>query len=155
PVSVAVLLSVAAIQRGDDRRPKAVFAAAAVALFFACLAEWMVRLSIFGEFNLMFGEFDVGFPCAVALWHTGIFLLFVFIPYVYTRQRVWAWGMAAVAAPLQFFFVHWWLIDRTGSAMGRSIPYKGCLPQGWLWMPTLAFALPAAVGVWYLLKKES
>jgi hypothetical protein len=26
--------------------------------------------------------------------------------------------------------------------------------HNWLWLPTLAFAIPAAIGVWYLIKKE-
>jgi len=147
PIAVATLLSVAAVQGGDDRRPKAVCVAAGVTLGLASLAEWMVCQSIFGEF-------DVKFPCGVAVWHTGIFLLFALVPYVYNTERLWPWLLSAISGPLHFLFVHWWLIDRTKSAMGFSIPYEGCIPHAWLWLPTLAFGIPAAIGVWYLLKKE-
>src|SRR5438128_12673903 len=52
------------------------------------------------------------------------------------------WMIGAIAGPVQFWFVHWYMTLRTGLAPGQPI-----FPHNWLWLPTLAFALPAAIGV--------
>jgi uncharacterized membrane protein len=50
---------------------------------------------------------------------------------------------------LQFWFVHRYITDGP-----FGLPLHQIVPTSLLWLPTLAFALPGAVGIWYLIRKE-
>src|SRR5262249_16014729 len=86
---------------------------------------------------------------AVIAFHIAIFLLFAATPYFCGAQRTWPWVTAALAGPLQFWFVHRFCSMPAGVPPGRPL-----VPEDWFWLPTLAFALPGAAGVWYLIRRE-
>jgi uncharacterized membrane protein len=79
-------------------------------------------------------------PLFVMGWYITFFLLFAVTPYFCGIDRLWPWMISAAAGPLQFWFAY--------QLMQARFPndYKGLLP--------LAFALPAATGVLYLVKRE-
>src|SRR6266404_1669733 len=76
--------------------------------------------------------------------HVAIFMLYVAFPYLFGTKRLWPWMFAAVAAPIHFAFVHAY-VDSPVHLIAHEL----------FWLLPLAFALPAAFGVWYLLKKEN
>lgn len=76
--------------------------------------------------------------------HVAIFLLYAAIPYLVGAKRLWPWMLAAVAAPIHFAFVYAYV-----DSPAHLVPHE------LFWLLPLAFALPAAFGVWYLLKKEN
>ena len=76
--------------------------------------------------------------------HVAIFLLYAAFPYLFGTKRLWPWLFAAIAAPIHFAFVHAYV-----ASPAHLVPHE------FFWLLPLAFALPAAFGVWYLLKKEN
>jgi hypothetical protein len=70
----------------------------------------------------------------------AIFFLFARTPYLCGTKRVSLWIMSAIAGLPQF-----WLVYLTIS--------WAFYPE-WFWLLPIAFALPAASGMWYLVKKE-
>jgi uncharacterized membrane protein len=94
------------------------------------LLEWGWHLRVF-----------LGLPAPLAIaWYIGIFLLFAAAPYFCGRQQLWPWMVSAVAGPLQFWFVYQ-LVD-------ARFPHS----SAWLW--PIAFAVPAIIGVAYLVRNQ-
>src|SRR4029077_14396762 len=85
-----------------------------------------------------------------AAWHAPILLVFAAAPSVCGTRRTWPWFIAAVAGLPQFWFVHQYLTVKTGSSPGQSI-----LPHQLVWILPVAFALPAAGGILYLVRREN
>ncbi len=77
----------------------------------------------------------------VAVWEIGILLLFTSVPYFAGTQRKWPWMVARAAPILQFFAVYFLL--------------RWNWPPHWKWLLPVFFALPPAVGVFYLVRKEN
>ncbi len=75
--------------------------------------------------------------------HVAIFLLYAAVPYLVGTKRVWPWMLAAVAAPIHFAFVYAYL-ESPAQLLSHEL----------FWLVPLLFAVPAAIGVWYLVKKE-
>jgi uncharacterized membrane protein len=76
----------------------------------------------------------------VCAWYAALFLLFAAIPYVCGTDRLWPWMVGAAAGPLQFWFVYQLIQAR--------------FPDDWIGLLPIAFALPAAGGVIYLVKRK-
>jgi uncharacterized membrane protein len=125
----AGLIAVAATARARrESLPIAVMIA--LALLFTWLTEWTAGAQIFGSSQ----------PLAEIGRLVALFLLFAAVPYVCGAERTWTWLIAAVAGPLQFWFVY--------QLMRVHFPdhVNGLLP--------LAFAIPAAAGVAYLINRK-
>ncbi|HEY6069863.1 MAG TPA: DUF2339 domain-containing protein, partial [Chthoniobacterales bacterium] len=142
----AGLLGFAAIHRGSAGKARALAAMIIAALAFTWIAEWI--WSDFVERALSStasapnaAHDDVQHLGLLILRHVAIFLLFAVTPYLVGTKRFWPWMVAAVGGPLQFQFVHEYM-------------RLNVVPDNLLWLPTLGFALPAAIGVWYLVKRE-
>src|SRR5207247_2052903 len=76
------------------------------------------------------------------------FLIFVATPYVCGVKRTWPWMISALAGPPQFWFVYYYLI------IGAE-PFPPVLSHQWAWIVPIAFALPAAAGLLYLVRREA
>jgi uncharacterized membrane protein len=136
-VSAAGLIAIAAAHRQLSDKSKGLAVIVEVALLFTWLGEW----SWFVHTLYALGGSLPVVPSNLVLWiYVAIFLLFAVTPYFCGTKRVWPWIIAAISGPLQFWFVHWYMTQR--------------MSHSWLWLPTLAFALPAAIGIWYLTKRE-
>jgi uncharacterized membrane protein len=143
----AGLIAFATIHRGAGDKSRAMAVLIALALAFTAVAELIWRFSVLGALNpritvnLDAAREDAHNLDLLILRHVAVFLLFAVTPYLVGTKRSWPWFIAAIAGPLQFLFVHEYM-------------RLNVVPAGWLWLPTLAFALPAAIGVWYLVKRE-
>ena len=137
----AGLIALAVIYRSSVEKAKPLSAITGAALAFTWLAEWSWHARVFWGPGLndasLIVEARINFLVA---WHVAIFLLFAATPYFCGVKRLWPWMIAAIAGPLQFWFVHWLLEPR--------------FPHEWLWLLPIAFGLPAAIGVIYLVKRE-
>ncbi len=148
PVAVIGMLVTGAVLR-RDRRQNAVAALVWIALALTCFNDWLVWSSNFGEFIIVF-------VCGAVGWYAVLFTLFALTPYICGIKRVWPWAIAAVAGPLQFAFAYRFFEYGTGRVLdGSWFGSPPCVSHSWMWLVTLAFALPAAIGVWYLVKKEN
>src|ERR1700736_4392486 len=81
-------------------------------------------------------------PSATSLscYRSRYSFFFARTPYLYNTKRFWPWLIAAMAGPLQFWFVY--------SVLRRDFYSE------WFWLLPLTFALPAATGALYLVRKE-
>lgn len=142
----AGLIAFATIHRESVGKMRAIAVMIIAALAFTWIAEW-----IWSDFVEKALNHNAHAPVAATddaqhlglliLRHVAIFLLFAATPFLVGTKRFWPWMVAAVAGPLQFQFVHEYM-------------RLNVVPDNLLWLPTLAFALPAAFGVWYLIKRE-
>src|SRR5436309_261074 len=156
PVSVggllitAGLIAIAAAHRQFSDKSKGLGALVGATLLFTWLAEWSWFAKVFLTGGLNDAPMFVGSRMNLVIgFHVAVFLLFASTPYFCGTKRLWPWMIGAIAGPVQFWFVHWYMTLRTGLAPGHPI-----VPHNWLWLPTLAFALPAAIGVLYIVKKQ-
>lgn len=120
-----------AVARGTEQRSNTVSALIVIgALALTWLTEW-----IWHEF-----VFRADLPIIAIGWYVSLYILFALAPYFCERSRIWPWVISAMAGPLQFWFVYWLIASR--------FPNRGValLPVG--------FALPAAMNVFYLMKRE-
>jgi uncharacterized membrane protein len=126
----AGLIALAVTHRSSAEKSKALSAMVAAALVFTWLAEWAWHERVFASDQ----------PLVAIAWYVALFLLFAAAPYFCGVKRLWPWMIAAIAGPLQFWFVYQ-LVDAR-------------LTNNWEGLLPIAFALPAAAGVFYLVKKE-
>jgi len=148
PIGLAATLAVVSALRNDDRSRKAVAVVTWIALACACFNDLLV-------WGSNFGEFIIYSACKAALWYVSLFLLFALTPYVYSTKRVWPWIVASTAGPLQFAFAYRFFDYGTGHVLEASrFGSPACASHAWMWLITLAFAIPAAFGVWYLIRRE-
>jgi uncharacterized membrane protein len=123
----AGLIGIAATIR-EKNKWQLIAAMIAFALLFSWLTEWAAGEQMFVSKH----------PLVVISWYIAIFLLFAAVPYFCSTDRVWTWYIAAVAGPLQFWFVYQLMCFRFPDHVNALLP--------------IAFALPAAAGVAYLMK---
>ena len=100
------------------------------ALALTWLAEWVWLGRMFGSDQ----------PLFVLAWYIALCLLFAATPYFCGVDRLWPWAISAIAGPLQFWFVYQLVLAR--------------FPNDWKALLPIAFALPAAAGVIYLVKRQ-
>ena len=149
-LSTAGLIAIAAAHRQFSDKSKGLGALVGATLLFTWLAEWSWFAKVFLTGGLKDAPMFVGSRMNLVIgFHVAVFLLFASTPYFCGTKRLWPWMIGAIAGPVQFWFVHWYMTLRTGLAPGHPI-----VPHNWLWLPTLAFALPAAIGVLYIVKKQ-
>ena len=149
-LSSAGLIALAADQRAIDETARAAGAIVAIGLVLTWLAEWSWEARVFSPHGLNDAPLQVIPRLGVLIeFCIAIFVLYSTTPYFCGLKRFLPWMIAALAGPLQFRFVYPWISRPVGVAPGHFV-----IPQNSLWMATLAFALPAAFGVWYLIKKE-
>ena len=148
-LSSAGLIGIAVAHRRIEEKSKGLCVIVGLALLLVWSAEWSWFAALFfkSEVNAALSIFVGSRLTVVVAFHVAIFLLFVATPHFVGTKRVWPWFIAAVAGPLQFWFVYQYISARPGFA-------PGIVADNWLWLPTLGFAIPAAIGVWYLIKKE-
>ena len=126
----AGLIALAIAGRSSAESRKAFGLIVVIGLLFTWLTEWAWHQRMFWDHE----------PGVVLVWYAAIFLLFAATPYFCGVDRVWPWHVSAIAGPLQFWLVHQLVVARF------ALEWKALLP--------IAFALPAAVGVFYLVKRE-
>jgi len=150
-LGAAGLIALTADRRTFDMNAKAVATIVAITLALTWLAEWSWYWRVYYAPGLNDASLVV-IPRHGTLiaFYVAIFLLFAATPYFCGTKRIWPWMIAAAAGPLQFWFVYPWISEPIGVAPGHLL-----VPHALLWLATLAFAIPAAIGVWYLLKKEN
>jgi uncharacterized membrane protein len=102
----------------------------------------LVALALTGVAEMVWHErmFESGEPLLVLVWYTAIFLLFAATPYVCGADRFWPWVVGTIAGPLQFWFAYQLCEER--------------FPDDWIGLLPIAFAIPAAIGVVYLIKRQ-
>jgi uncharacterized membrane protein len=140
-LSGAGLVGLAAAHRTVAEKSKGPAAIVGTALALTWLAEWSWQARVFFGPGLNDAPLIVE-PRIIQLasWHVAIFMLFAATPYLCGSKRLWPWMIAAIAGPLQFWFVH------------RLV--KSHFSHDWLWLLPIAFALPASGGVFYLVKRQ-
>jgi uncharacterized membrane protein len=141
--SAAGLIALAAVHRQVAEKSKGLATIVGLTLAFTWLAEWSWVARVFFTPGLNDAPLYVASRMnSVIAWHAAIFLLFSATPYLCGAKRAWPWAIAAIAGPLQFWFVHWYLTTPR-------------FPYNYWWLLPIAFALPAAGGVLYLIKREN
>jgi uncharacterized membrane protein len=137
----AGLIGLAITHRESATKAKGLAAIVGAALLFTWFTEWAWNDRVFEYHGLGNASLEV-IPWInyVVAWHVAVFLLFAGTPYFCGTKRLWPWMIAALTGPLQFWFVHRLLEDHW--------------PHNWQWLLPIAFALPAAIGVIYLVKRE-
>ena len=128
-LSSAGLIALASAVQSLKHR-EIVAAMIATSLVFSWIIEWMAFARMAGSDQ----------PGLVFAWYIVFFLLFAATPYFCGADRLWPWVISAMAGPLQFWFCYQLMETRFPNA------YEGLLP--------VAFALPAAGGLFYLVKKQ-
>jgi uncharacterized membrane protein len=130
-----------AVRDRSAEKSKGLAAIVTMALVVTWLVEWAWHWQVFRP-GLNDTMMMVVFPSlySVIACHVGVFLLFASAPYFCGANRVWPWIIAALAGPLQFWFVH------ELAAPNMPAIYSGLLP--------LSFGVPAAIGVVYLVKRQ-
>jgi hypothetical protein len=126
----AGLISLALIGRANDRRSNEVPAILGTALVLTWLAEWIWHSRAFRSDD----------PVVTLTWYVALFLLFAATPYFCGVKKLWPWMIGAMAGPLQFWLVYRLVVTRF------QLEWKALIP--------LAFALPAAAGMIFLVRKE-
>ena len=141
----AGLVALSAIDEANPNhrlRMGPVIAGIALVLVWNAEWRWASDVSSFGS--------AVNIPdriASVAAWHVAVFLLFVAAPYVCGVKRIWPWVISAIAGPPQFWFVYYYLV------LGAE-PLPPVISHHWAWTVPLGFALPAAAGILYLVRRE-
>lgn len=126
----AGLLAIAAVRR-QSVKPDGVAAAIVIgALALTWAAEWTWHTAVFDSANR--------WPAFV--WYPAILLLFAAAPYFCGTARLWPWAVAGLVGPLQFWFVYQ-LADAHG-------------PRNFLFLLPLAFAIPPAINIAYLMRRD-
>jgi uncharacterized membrane protein len=140
-LSAAGLIAIAAAHHEWPDKWKGLAAIVALALFLTWLAEWSWWTQVIFAPRLNQGPVFIGLHInSVKILHVAIFLLFAAVPYLCGTRRAWPWMIAAIAGPLQFWFVYKLL--------------KSDFYHEWVWLLPIIFALPASGGVCYLIKKQ-
>lgn len=150
----AGLISLAAVDHNGNDRSKASAVMVATALACVIVAEWGWCTARFSSAswivnNAGFVIHDRLAMVSAAAWHAAIFVLFAATPYICGTRRTWPWIIAAITGPLQFWFVHQYLTVKVGAYARRPI-----LPHQWAWILPIAFAVPALIGLLYLVRRE-
>jgi uncharacterized membrane protein len=124
----AGLLALGAIGRTENRKRTELILIAAGAIALTCLVEkvWYQQESIAGQ------------PLIGLGWLIAIFILFSATPYFCGVDRLWPWLISTIAGPVQFWFAYEVVEER--------------LPNEWIGLLPIAFALPAIAGVIYLVR---
>jgi uncharacterized membrane protein len=144
-----ILIAFATIHRGFADKAREMAGLIFLALTVTVFAEWVWCLQVLHTFDAKIivesapAHDDAQHLGVLIFRHAAIFLLYAAIPYLIGTKRVWPWIIAAIAAPIHFAFVYAYL----------ESPAQ-LIPHGFFWVVPLTFALPAAIGVWFLLKKE-
>jgi uncharacterized membrane protein len=124
------LIALAIVARSSKELAKPLGAMIAITLGLNWFIEWAGLVQMFASDQ----------PFLVITWYVAIFLLFAATPYFCGTKNLWPWIVSAIAGPLQFWFVYRLILARfTDENLG--------------WLP-LIFAVPALIGVLYLVKKE-
>ncbi|MEY2439934.1 MAG: hypothetical protein QOI34_1319, partial [Verrucomicrobiota bacterium] len=140
-LSDAGLIGLAIVHRASTTKSKMLAVIVGAALVLTWLAEWVWQTSVFASAGLNDPPLVVvPWMNYVVAWHVALLLLFAVAPYFCGTDRLWPWTIAAIAAPLQF-----WLVYRL---------VEPSFPEDWHWLIPIFFALPAAAGVAYLVKKQ-
>jgi len=147
-LSAAGLIALAVVTRRDMKTGLS-NVVVAIALGLTWKAEWSwyadnFLVEGFDDRGLACSETDGGWDAVRNIWVVlllAIFFLFVKTPYLCGTRRVAPWIISALAGPVQFWFVY--------STIRRDF-----YPE-WLWLLPIAFALPSATGVWYLVRREN
>jgi uncharacterized membrane protein len=102
----------------------------------------LVALALTGVAEMVWHErmFESGEPLLVLVWYTAIFLLYAATPYACGADRFWPWLVGTIAGPLQFWFAYQLCEER--------------FPDDWIGLLPIAFAIPTAIGVVYLVKRH-
>lgn len=148
----AGIIAFVSANRQFAKRELALALIAALAFIVTCAIEWIWCNDVLDSWRHVNGLFLSSGRAAIdahahmdliIFRHVAIFLLYAAIPYLVGTKRVWPWMVAAVAAPIHFAFVYAY-IESPAQLM----------PHALFWLVPLAFAVPAAIGVWYLVKRE-
>jgi uncharacterized membrane protein len=148
----AGIIAFATVNRRFVAKESALVVMVGLALVGTSFVEWLWCYDILASWQHEHGMFAESGRAAMearenlgllVFRHVAIFLLYAAIPYLVGTKRLWPWMFAAIAAPIHFAFVHAYV-----ASPAHLIPHE------FFWLLPLAFALPAAVGVCYLLKKE-
>jgi uncharacterized membrane protein len=123
----------------------------AFALAITCLEEWIWWNSVFHEFPggtndaslLVDGRMGVIGP-----WFVLIYLVFAATPYVCDQAKTWPWMIAAIAGLAHFPLVHHCLTDFL-QLNGTPV-----IPHPLKWLVPLGFAIPPAIGIFYLVRRR-
>jgi uncharacterized membrane protein len=127
----AGLLAVGTTVRSTTRKATELAVVLAIALALIWLAEAIWHDRMFGSNQ----------PLPIIAWYVALLLLFTATPYVCGVARLWPWVISAAVGPLQFWFVY------------RLIEAR--FSDQWIGLLPLAFAIPAAIGVVYLVKRQN
>lgn len=146
-LSAAGLIALAVIVR----RGKSGFISApvivAIALALTWKAEWSWYRDVFGHEGLddrslmcttEFNQDDARNLLVVLLY--AIFFLFARTPYLFGTKRHSFWIMSALAGPPRLWLVY-------------QVIEPDFYPE-WFWLLPIGFALPAATGIWHLVRNE-
>jgi uncharacterized membrane protein len=125
----AGLIALAAIAR-SKQESQSMAAMIVIGLAFS----WVAELAARGQM------FETNRPIVAIAWYVALFLLFAGLPYFCSTERLWPWLVGAAAGPLQFWLVYQLMHLRFPHAVNALLP--------------IAFALPAAAGVAYLMKAK-
>jgi uncharacterized membrane protein len=106
-------------------------------------ADWLSASALLGvallEWTWQNDRFVNDRAMPALIWYGLFLVLFVAYPFCSAqKEKVWAWAVSALGQALQFWFFY------------RAISLD--LPNDRMGLLALAFVLPAAVGVWALLK---
>jgi hypothetical protein len=126
----AGLIGIAVARRAREHDARLGAAIVAAGLLLTWLAEWAWHEMIFESAQPHFG----------LVWYVAIFLLFAATPYFCGINRLWPWSIAAIAGPLQFWFVY------------RLVVFR--FPGDFMFLLPVAFGVPAAVALLFLLRRE-
>lgn len=126
----AGLIALGTTTRSAERKVHELAFVLICALALTWMSEWVWHDRMFGSDQ----------PLTVLVWYIALFLLFAATPYVCGVARTWPWVISAVAGPLQFWFVYQLVLAR--------------FSDDWIGLLPIAFAIPAAVGVVYLVKRQ-
>ena len=137
----AGLIGIAISNRARAARSEVLLGIVGAALALTALAEWQwYELVFLGSDSSNLPFTPIPQIDSVLAWHVAVFLLFAATPYLFSTKQLWPWMTASLAAVLQFWFVH---------ALS-----DGRIPDNCEWLLPIGFALPAAIGLAWLLNKE-
>ena len=149
----AGIIAFVSANRQFVKREAALASIAGLAFLVTCVIEWLWCDDILNSWQNVNGLiFNTPTSAAeahtqvglIVFRHVALFLLYAAVPYLVGTKRVWPWMVAAIAAPIHFAFVYVYL-----ESPAHLIVHE------LFWLVPLAFALPGAVGVWYLVKREN
>src|SRR5215510_1775258 len=156
-VAMPFLLLIMVSQRLPLVNPSAVFGIALLLIILLLAMSERLSLDVLPAVGLAcvlalehawhFEHFNPSNPSRAAtplIWYLGFYAVFSIFPFIFRRKfagKTGPWAAAALAGPLNFYFVY----DVIRSAYPSRVP--GLVP--------LAFALPSLVGLLVLLKRTS